>query len=322
MKKICGIFCLIIAIIIAFSAVSYAEDAEYDRLVDIPVPENSTGYADSTITEKQQEVEKYEQKEEKEQNMKKSNKIIMPIVALVIVAIIVNIILKKKDTYKNQEYTNSSLAEQSTVDEKIVDEKEENVVENANPEEIESIKNEINSTADSNIYYVTEETDGRKILQIKPQVQFQVDLAGVIKNAKPEENEIESLNKKAPNKTGIWISEQSRDKFKELLNKNNIDNFSIKKDGYLKLDKTSENDIAKNLEKMIQSDKLYIINITGIAYERDYITGDIVEYPFEDMDPEQVIELYKNGNKKILEITTNKKQELLDKEILEEITLY
>ena len=73
---------------------------------------------------------------------------------------------------------------------------------------------------------------------------------------------------------------------------------------------------------MIQSDKLYIINITGIAYERDYITGDIVEYPFEDMDPEQVIELYKNGNKKILEITTNKKQELLDKEILEEITLY
>lgn len=254
--------------------------------------------------------------------MKKSNKIIMPIVALVIVAIIVNVILKKKDTYKNQEYTNSSLAEQSTVDEKIVDEKEENVVENANPEEIESIKNEINSTADSNIYYVTEETDGRKILQIKPQVQFQVDLAGVIKNAKPEENEIESLNKKAPNKTGIWISEQSRDKFKELLNKNNIDNFSIKKDGYLKLDKTSENDIAKNLEKMIQSDKLYIINITGIAYERDYITGDIVEYPFEDMDPEQVIELYKNGNKKILEITTNKKQELLDKEILEEITLY
>ena len=122
--------------------------------------------------------------------MKKSNKIIMPIVALVIVAIIVNVILKKKDTYKNQEYTNSSLAEQSTVDEKIVDEKEENVVENANPEEIESRKNEINSTADSNIYYVTEETDGRKILQIKPQVQFQVDLAGVMKNAKPEENEI------------------------------------------------------------------------------------------------------------------------------------
>ena len=73
---------------------------------------------------------------------------------------------------------------------------------------------------------------------------------------------------------------------------------------------------------MIKSDKLYIINITGVAYERDYISGEIVEYPFEDMDPEQVVEFYENGNKKILEITTNKKQELLDKEILEEITLY
>ncbi len=143
-----------------------------------------------------------------------------------------------------------------------------------------------------------------------------------MKNSKPEEKERESLNKKAPNKTGIWISEQSRDKFIDLLNKNNIDNLSIKKDGYLKVDKTSENEIAKNLEKMIKSDKLYIINITGVAYERDYISGEIVEYPFEDMDPEQVVEFYENGNKKILEITTNKKQELLDKEILEEITLY
>lgn len=321
MKKIYKIFCLII-VVISFATVSNAEDTVYDRLVDIPVPDNSTGYADSTITEKQQEIEKYEQKEEKEQNMKKYCKIIIPIVALVIVAIIVNIVWKKKDSYKNQEYTNSSLTKQGIVDEKIVDEKEENVIENDNPEEIESIKNEINSTADSNIYYVTEETDGRKILQIKPKVQFQVDLAGIMKNSKPEEKKIESLNKKAPNKAGIWISEQSRDKFIDLLNKNNIDNLSIKKDGYLKVDKTSENEIAKNLEKMIKSDKLYIINITGIAYERDYISGEIVEYPFEDMDPEQVVEFYENGNKKILEITTNKKQELLDKEILEEITLY
>ena len=321
MKKIYKIFCLII-VVISFATVSNADDTVYDRLVDIPVPDNSTGYADSTITEKQQEIEKYEQKEEKEQNMKKYCKIIIPIVALVIVAIIVNIVWKKKDSYKNQEYTNSSLTEKGILDEKIVDEKEENVIENDNPEEIESIKNEINSTADSNIYYVTEETDGRKILQIKPKVQFQVDLAGIMKNSKPEEKEIEGLNKKAPNKTGIWISEQSRDKFIDLLNKNNIDNLSIKKDGYLKVDKTSENEIAKNLEKMIKSDKLYIINITGIAYERDYISGEIVEYPFEDMDPEQVVEFYENGNKKILEITTNKKQELLDKEILEEITLY
>ena len=322
MKKICKTFCLIIAIIMTLITVSYAEDIEYDRFVDIPVPDNSTGYADSTIKEKQQEIEKYEQKEEKEQDMKKCYKIIIPIVAVVIVAIIVNIILKKKDTYKNQEYTNSSLTEQGIADKKNVDEKEENVIENDNPEEIESIKNEINSTADSNIYYVTKETDGRKILQIKPEIQFQVDLAGIIKNSKPEENEIESLNKKAPNETGIWISKQSREKFLSLLSENNIDSFSIEENGYLKINKEPENDIAKKIKNMTESDKLYIINITGIAYERDYISGEIVEYPFEDMDPNQVIELYENENEKILEVTTNKNQELKEKEILEEITLY
>lgn len=322
MKKICKTFCLIIAIIMTLITVSYAEDIEYDRFVDIPVPDNSTGYADSTIKEKQQEIEKYEQKEEKEQYMKKCYKIIIPIVAVVIVAIIVNIILKKKDTYKNQEYTNSSLTEQGIADKKNVDEKEENVIENDNPKEIESIKNEINSTADSNIYYVTKETDGRKILQIKPEIQFQVDLAGIIKNSKPEEKEIESLNKKAPNETGIWISKQSREKFLSLLSENNIDSFSIEENGYLKINKEPENDIAKKIKNMTESDKLYIINITGIAYERDYISGEIVEYPFEDMDPNQVIELYENENEKILEVTTNKNQELKEKEILEEITLY
>ena len=322
MKKICKTFCLIIAIIMTLITVSYAEDIEYDRFVDIPVPDNSTGYADSTIKEKQQESEKYEQKEEKEQYMKKCYKIIIPIVAVVIVAIIVNIVLKKKDTYKNQEYTNSSLTEQGIADKKNVDEKEENVIENDNPKEIESIKNEINSTADSNIYYVTKETDGRKILQIKPEIQFQVDLAGIIKNSKPEEKEIESLNKKAPNETGIWISKQSREKFLSLLSENNIDSFSIEENGYLKINKEPENDIAKKIKNMTESDKLYIINITGIAYERDYISGEIVEYPFEDMDPNQVIELYENENEKILEVTTNKNQELKEKEILEEITLY
>ena len=73
---------------------------------------------------------------------------------------------------------------------------------------------------------------------------------------------------------------------------------------------------------MINSDKLYIINMTGIAYERDYISGEIVEYPFEDMDPYQVVEPYQKENKIILEITTNKNKKLTEKEILETIISY
>ena len=73
---------------------------------------------------------------------------------------------------------------------------------------------------------------------------------------------------------------------------------------------------------MINSDNLYVINMTGIAYERDYISGEIVEYPFEDMDPYQIIQPYKTGNKIILEITSNKNARLSDNEILEAIITY
>ncbi len=47
-----------------------------------------------------------------------------------------------------------------------------------------------------------------------------------------------------------------------------------------------------------------------------------MEYPFEDMDPTQIVELYGDNNKIILEVTTNKKNKLTDKEILETIVQY
>ena len=167
-----------------------------------------------------------------------------------------------------------------------------------------------------------EEPGERKILQVKPEAQFSVELAGIIKNAKPEENELNELLKQMPNNTGIWVSRQSREKFLELLKNNNIQNFSITNEGYLKIDSRVENAISTKLENMIKSDKLYVINITGKAYERDYITGEIVEYPFEDMDPTQIIEPYSDPNKIILEVTTNKRKNLTDKEILETIIQY
>ena len=58
------------------------------------------------------------------------------------------------------------------------------------------------------------------------------------------------------------------------------------------------------------------------AYERDYISGKIVQYPFEDMDPTLIIEPYKYGDYIILEVTSNKKNKVTDKEILEAITRY
>ena len=193
---------------------------------------------------------------------------------------------------------------------------------NQNVVEIENMKNEINATGNTDIYYVDEEYDGRKILQVKPDVQFDVDLAGIIKNTMPEENEISELVGKAPTDNGIWISEQSRESFSNLLKNNNITDFNISDEGYLQIDNSRNNDMANKLVNMINSDRLYIINMTGIAYERDYISGEITEYPFEDMDPYQAIEPYQKDDKIILELTTNKMKELTENEILDAVTSY
>lgn len=173
----------------------------------------------------------------------------------------------------------------------------------------------------TDIYQIEEEYDGRKILQIKPNVQFEVDLAGIIKETKPDEHELNKLIEQTPKKSGIWISKQSRERFSELLKNNDIKNFNISNEGYLRIE-NSNNEISNKIKNMADSDKLYIINMTGIAYQRDYISGKIEEYPFEDMDPYQILEVYQNDNKLILEVTTNKTKKLDENEILKGITCY
>lgn len=203
-----------------------------------------------------------------------------------------------------------------------INQTEENKIIEVSPEELENLKKEINAEGKSDIYYVEEEKDGRKILQIKNNVQYEVDLAGIIKNTLPKESELNSLLEKSPKYSGIWISEQSREKFSQLLKNNGIAEFKIANDGYLEINKSDSNIFAQKLKNMENSNKLYIINMTGIAYERDYISGEITEYPFEDMEPTQELESYENENAIILEVTSNKNKKLSDKEILEAIVKY
>lgn len=256
--------------------------------------------------------------------MKKKVFMICIVILLIIISTIFAIKLNNSKTsnQENQNIENSDVSKNETNAENSNSSDNSSSSTETISEEIEKVKKEINATANTEIYELKEEPGGRKILQVKPEVQFSVDLAGIIKNDKPEEKELNELLKQMPNKTGIWVSSQSREKFLELLKNNNIQNFSIANDGYLKIDSSGENTISTKLENMIKSDKLYIINITGKAYERDYITGEIVEYPFENMDPTQIIEPYSDENKIVLEVTTNKRKSLTDKEILETIIQY
>ena len=255
--------------------------------------------------------------------MKNKKYIIIGLAIIVIILIVALVIFfSKKD---NEDVNNMVMVSENNVTNENAEDNTSIVdqdTSNQNVEEIENMKNEINATGNTDIYYVDEEYDGRKILQVKPDVQFDVDLAGIIKNTMPEENEISELVGKAPTDNGIWISEQSRERFSDLLKNNNINDFSISDDGYLQINNSENNDMANKLVNMINSNNLYIINITGIAYERDYISGEITEYPFEDMDPTQAVEPYQKDNKIILEVTTNKMKELTESEILDAITSY
>lgn len=219
---------------------------------------------------------------------------------------------------QEQNNENLNLENESAPTEKI----EENKTVEGSTEELENMKKKINAKGNDDIYYVDEEKDGRKILQIKENVQYEVDLAGIIKNALPKEEELNNLLEKAPKYSGIWISKQSRESFSKLLKNNGITNFSIDDDGYLKIEDNENGLYSNELRKMQKSNKLYIINMTGVAYERDYISGEITEYPFEDMDPTQELESYKNDNALILEVTSNKNKKLTNKEILKSIVQY
>ncbi len=232
--------------------------------------------------------------------MKKKQIIIISVIAIIVILIIINIIGIKKIEPREQN--------------------EENIIAN-DKNLINEIKEEINATGDTNIYEVKKEYDGRKIIQIKPNIQFETALAGIFKNAMFEENEIETLLENKPQYNGIWISNNSREKFLELLEKNNIDNYIIDEKGYLKLEKTNSNQQEENtiIENAIKSDNLYIIDITGTSYIRDEITGNITQYPFEKMDPYQILNTYDNENATILEITTNEKNKVSNKDILQEI---
>ena len=187
---------------------------------------------------------------------------------------------------------------------------------------IESIKKEMNTTADTDILQVETEYDGREVLQIKPKIQFETVLAGILKNGMPKENEIDDILEDAPTGTGVWIPKQSKDLFLELLSNNEINNFHVDDNGYLKISNKSNNEYSKQIEEMINSDFLYIIDMSGKCYMRDDVSGEIVEYPFEDMDPYQLAEPFSDENSVILVLTTNKEKLLTNDELLDGLLAY
>lgn len=219
-------------------------------------------------------------------------KIFISFILVMIVLIIVKITLKEKNEINNTVNNNQE-----------------------RPKTVEDIKNETGATADEEIYEIQQEYDGREILTIKPDVQYKTVLTGILKNGQPSMQEIEQLDLTQFH-SGVWISEVSRNKFLQILNKCGIKNFGIDYDGYLYKKEDSSSEYSKKLDNLINSDELTVIDITGTCYIRDEMTGEVVEYPFKDMDLYQINERFDTEGSSIIIITTNDVEEI---DILESI---
>ena len=196
--------------------------------------------------------------------------------------------------------------------------------EQENIEKIEDVKEETGATGNTDIYEVQEDkTTNTEIVTVKANIKYKVAFAGMIKQSKPVFGEIDKIfEENYPKKNGIWIENNSRNKLLEEMNNSNMFNskYAINKDGYLVIEKENTlNENDKKIKNIINGKKQYIFSISSLCYIVDDITGEILDYSFEDMDKYQTFEYFEDENKKIIFITENKSNQLNENEIIESL---
>lgn len=191
-------------------------------------------------------------------------------------------------------------------------------------EEVKDLKEDIGVSGDTDLYQIQTEYDGNKTLDIRPEIQYKVAFAGIIEQKIPKLEDIDTIfYTKYPKDYGIWIDSTSREKFLTMLKENTNNEYEITEEGFLKIKKENNStDIDNSLKEMIQSNKRYIITISGIYYEIDRVTGEILDNFYEDMDPMQATKNVDNKDDIIIYLTTNTEKRLTTKEILYELISY
>ncbi len=160
-------------------------------------------------------------------------------------------------------------------------------------------------------------------MTVKANVKYKVALAGMIKKTLPSFEELDKiLEQKSPKYRGIWIEQNSRDKLLKLFNSSEKINskYSINNEGYLEIvEKNFQTNYDKKIENAINGEKQYILDISSVCYIVDDVTGEILDYNFENMDKYQTYEYFKDGDKNIIFINQNTDNQLASSEIIDSI---
>lgn len=258
--------------------------------------------------------------------------IICIIICVLLISVIVICTVRKKDDSK---VNDSNISENVNQEEKSNDNKEntENVekeiqITTSTQEERQissekktEIIEETGKQGDSDLYEIQEGEDNIKIATIKSSVKYKVAFAGMIKNRVPEKEELDDvLEENHPKYAGIWIKSESQSEFLKYISSVTKSEYEINEKGYLKIkNKKKQNNYEKKIEEIINGNKLYIIDISSTCYIVDEITGEILDYNFEDMDEYQTYQYFEDGDKKIIFITENQNNQLTVKEIIESV---
>lgn len=250
--------------------------------------------------------------------MKKKTKyyIILSIIIFILICIIV--VLNKKETSIDVSLKNENTKLGNNINEI---KSEMNNLTEQEEEQIEELKKNSGIIGDTQLYEVQKDYNDTEIVIVRPSIKYKVAFSGMIKKQKPEIAELDNIvSENHPKNAGIWVEKDSRTKFLELINSNTDSVYEINEKGYLKIkNKDSQNDNDKELEKIINGNMLYIFSISSTCYIVDDVTGEILDYCFEDMDEYQTYEYFSNEDRCIIFVTENKTKLLSQTEIFESL---
>ena len=158
------------------------------------------------------------------------------------------------------------------------------------------------------------------IIETSDEEQYYIELAGMLKNDIPTEDEVNSA-KSMPinNEVGVWIEENSREEFLNRINQIANNNYIIDENGFLKIEENSEenNEYDKYIETLLSANKLYIFGISGNFYLRDTVDGKIINNHYEELDRDQTYDYVIYNNKIIIDLPKNENLYITNEEIFD-----
>ncbi len=255
--------------------------------------------------------------------MKINKKNILIIIIAVIFAISCVMLLLYYKSKQSNEEENTELNE---ISESVIQDylnTKKNSVMYKNEASLEELKKEYKIIGEDDLYCIETESDGRKVINVKPNINYKVAFCGMMNGEMPELKEIDKIYEtKAPTQNGIWINLADRKKIVNYLNNNSKlkAKYEVDQEGYLKITKTEDLSSADEvIRKIIEGNKQYILSISSKCYMVDVVTGEIVENRYNDLEEYQTYEYFEDENKMIIFISENLENKMTNDEIFDSL---